>query len=237
MQQVVQVSERTVLEQKAYMLFYVRDRRNTVPRKPVDIINPRDNLKENVNGRSIFIQNPKELVQTGPVENKLCASGTSAAMTQNVTVNGGLSKETTMKEVPSKLNYVQLMAKGSVLKESVLPSSNVPLLKDSSQACASKLVHGENLQLSAYSVVGNSNFENSTVTTGAKDSDCNERGNSKRDFGVSMTISPNSGGLHDSGTDKVATKETLQVKMHVLFPTQTSVSFVYHGWHLHVSKF
>ncbi|XWS26262.1 hypothetical protein CRYUN_Cryun26dG0016400 [Craigia yunnanensis] len=209
---VVQVSERTVLEQKAYMLFYVRDRRNTAPRKPIDI-NQRDNLKANVNGRSVFNQNPKEHVQTRPVENKLYASGTSAAMTQKDTVNGGLSKETIVKEMPSQQNYVQLMAEGSMLKKSILPSSNVPLLKDSSQASASNLVHGENLQPSACSVVGNvgsSNIENSTVTTGAKYSDCNERGNSKRDFGVPVTISPNCGGLQNSGTDKVATKETLQ---------------------------
>ena len=225
MQQVVQVSERTVLEQKAYMLFYVRDRRNTAPRKPIDILQ-RDNLKANVNGKSIFNQNPKERVQTGPVENKLCASGTSAAMTQKDTVNGGLSKETIMKKVPSQQNYVQLMAEGSVLKESILPSSNVPILKDSSQASASDLVHGENLKPSACSVVGSSNIENSTVTTGAKDSDCNERENSKRDFGVPVTISPNCGGLQNSGTQKV--------KMHVLFPTQASVSFSLNGWHLHL---
>ncbi|XWS17779.1 hypothetical protein CRYUN_Cryun33cG0096800 [Craigia yunnanensis] len=209
---VVQVSERTVLEQKAYMLFYVRDRRNTAPRKPIDI-NQRDNLKANVNGRSVFNQNPKEHVQTGSVENKLCASGASAAMTQKDTVNGGLSKETIMNEVRSQQNYVQLMAEGSVLKESILPSSNMPILKDPSQASALDLVHGENLKPLACSVggnVGSSNIENSTVTTGAKDSDCNERENSKRDFGVPMTISPNCGGLQNLGTDKVATKETLQ---------------------------
>ncbi|KAJ6731739.1 UBIQUITIN CARBOXYL-TERMINAL HYDROLASE [Salix purpurea] len=36
--QVRQVSEKTVLEQKAYMLFYVRDRKNVVARKPVDVV-------------------------------------------------------------------------------------------------------------------------------------------------------------------------------------------------------
>ncbi|XVE97473.1 hypothetical protein REPUB_Repub03eG0022800 [Reevesia pubescens] len=210
---VFQVSERNVLEQKAYMLFYVRDRRNAAPRKPVDILQ-RDNLKANVNGKSIFNQNPKEHVQTGPVQNKLCALGTSAAMPQKDTINGGLSKETIMKEVPSRQNTVQLMAESSVLKkESVLPSSNVPLLKDSSQASVSNLVHGENLQPSVGSVVSNvesSNIENSTVPTGAKDSDCNESGNCKREFGVQVMISPKSGGLQNSGTDKIETKETLQ---------------------------
>ncbi|XP_022729771.1 ubiquitin carboxyl-terminal hydrolase 23-like isoform X2 [Durio zibethinus] len=210
---VVQVSERTVLEQKAYMLFYVRDRRNTAQRKPADILQ-RDDLKANVNGKSIFSQNPKAHVQTGPVQNKLCALGTSAVMRQKDTANGGLSKET----MPYQQNTVQQMAESSVLKtESVQPSSNVPLFKDSSQASASNLVHGDNLQPSTGSVVVNvesSNIENSTVTTGAKDGDCNESGNCKREFGVPLMISPNCGGLHNSGTDKIVTREALQKINH-----------------------
>ncbi|XVE53659.1 hypothetical protein DITRI_Ditri03aG0020700 [Diplodiscus trichospermus] len=188
---VVQVSERTVLEQKAYMLFYVRDRRNTAPKKPSDILQ-RDNLKANVNGRSGFNQNSKEHMQTGPVENKLCALGTSPAMSQKDTVNGGLSKDTIMKEVSSQKNYAQLTEEGSLLKESILPSSSVPLLEHSSQASASSLVHGENLHPSLCSAVGNagsSNIEKSTVT---------------------VTVSPNCGDLQNSHTDKIATKETLQ---------------------------
>ncbi|KAK6236918.1 hypothetical protein QUC31_020718 [Theobroma cacao] len=210
---VFQVSERTVLEQKAYMLFYVRDRRNIAPRKPVDILQ-RDNSKANVNGKSVFNQNLKDEVHTGSVENKLCAAGNSAIMNKKDNVNGGLSKDTSMKQVPSQRNNVHLMAESSVLKkESVFPSSNGSLLKDQSQATVSNPIHGENLQLSAHSVVDNvdsSNIENSTVTIGAKDSDCNERGNSKRDFGVPMTMSPNCGGPQNLATDKLATREPSQ---------------------------
>lgn len=222
MQQVVQVSERTVMEQKAYMLFYVRDRRNTAPRKPMDIVQ-RDNLKANVNGKSIFNQNPKEHVQTGPVENS------SAAMPRKDTSNGGLSKETIMKEVPSHQNTELPMAESSVLKkEPILPSSNFPLLKNSSQVSASNLVHGGNLQPSVPSVVGNVetyNIENSTVTTVAKDSDCNESGNSKTQFGAPRLISSNYGGLQNPGTDKVTNKETLEKVHTCLIPIQVSVSF------------
>ncbi|XVF48418.1 hypothetical protein PTKIN_Ptkin03bG0188600 [Pterospermum kingtungense] len=204
---VVQVSERTVMEQKAYMLFYVRDRRNIAPRKPMDIVQ-RDNFKANVNGKSIFNQNPKELVQTGPVENP------SAVMPRKDTSNGGLSKETIIKEVPSQQNTEQLMAESSVLKkESILPSSDLPSLKSSSQASSSNLVHGENLQPSLPSVVGNvetSNIESSAVATGSKDSNCNGSGNSKMQFGVRTSISSNHGGLQNPGTDKVVNKETLE---------------------------
>ncbi|MBA0710333.1 hypothetical protein Golax_025316 [Gossypium laxum] len=206
---VVQVSERTVLEQKAYMLFYVRDRRNTAPRKATGILQ-RDNLKANVNGRSVLNQNLKERMQTGSVGKKLSASGTCAAMTPKVTVNGDLSQETIMKEVPSLQNHV--MAEGSVLKESIFPPFNVPS-KDSSEACSSNLVQGEDLQPSACSVGGNlgsSKTENSTVTTGGKDSDCIERGNTKGGFEIPVTLSPNCGGFQNSGTAKIASKETLQ---------------------------
>ncbi|MBA0647297.1 hypothetical protein Goklo_015193 [Gossypium klotzschianum] len=206
---VVQVSERTVLEQKAYMLFYVRDRRNTAPRKATGILQ-RDNLKANVNGRSVLNQNLKEHMQTCSVGKKLSASGTCAVMTPKVTVNGDLSKETIMKEVPSLQNHV--MAEGSVLKESIFPPFNVPS-KDSSEACSSNLVQGEDLQPSACSVGGNlgsSKTENSTVTTCGKDSDCNERGNTKGGFEIPVTLSPNFGGFQNSGTAKIASKETLQ---------------------------
>ncbi|KAA3489936.1 ubiquitin carboxyl-terminal hydrolase 23 [Gossypium australe] len=208
MQQVFQVSEKTVLEQKAYMLFYVRDRRNTAPKNSVDILQ-RDNVKASVDGKSIFNQNPGEHVQTGPIQNKL-----SAAVPQKDIINGGLSKETIMKEVPSQQNNVQLMEEGLVLKkEAILPSFDLPLLKDSSKASASNLIHGENLQPSAGSVVGNvasSNIENPTVSTGAKDSYCNESGNCKREFGVPVMVPQNCGGLLKSCTDKIVTKETLQ---------------------------
>ncbi|GMI81461.1 hypothetical protein HRI_001815400 [Hibiscus trionum] len=207
---VLQVSERTVLEQKAYMLFYVRDRRNTAPRNHVDIHLQRDNLKANVNGKSIFNQYPEEHVQTGPIQNKLSAVGPSAAVPQKDTINGGFSKETIKKEVPSQQNTVQPMEEGLVLKkESILPSSNVPSLKVSSQASASNLIHGEILQPSAGSVVGNvvsSNIENSTVTTGTKDGDFSEGGNCKREFGVGVMISH----VQKLGSDKIATKVTSQ---------------------------
>ncbi|TYG67179.1 hypothetical protein ES288_D05G057700v1 [Gossypium darwinii] len=205
---VFQVSEKTVLEQKAYMLFYVRDRRNTATKNSVDILQ-RDNVKASVDGKSIFNQNPGEHVQTVPIQNKL-----SAAVPQKDIINGGLSKGTIMKEVPSQQNNVQLMEEGLVLKkEAILPSFDVPLLKDPSKASASNLIHGENLQPSAGSVVGNvasSKIENPTVSTGAKDSYCNESGNCKREFGVPEMVPLNCGGLLKSCTDKIVTKETLQ---------------------------
>ncbi|KGN61042.1 ubiquitin carboxyl-terminal hydrolase 23 [Cucumis sativus] len=42
------VGDRTVYEQQAYMLFYVRDRRKVVPKKPVDVV-LKDNMKPSTN--------------------------------------------------------------------------------------------------------------------------------------------------------------------------------------------
>ncbi|KAE8688125.1 hypothetical protein F3Y22_tig00111000pilonHSYRG00156 [Hibiscus syriacus] len=93
-----------------------------------------------------------------------------------------------MKKYPSQQSYAQPMAEVSVLKESTLPPFNVPLRKNSSQACASNLVQGEKLQPSSCSMpctsasVGNVcslSTRSSTVTTVAEDSDCNERVGSK----------------------------------------------------------
>lgn len=70
--QVVQVSERTVLEQKAYMLFYVRDRSNVVPRKPLNV-SQKENIKTNEYGIKIPAANNqplKRLVQNGSTEVK-----------------------------------------------------------------------------------------------------------------------------------------------------------------------
>ncbi|XP_071725339.1 ubiquitin carboxyl-terminal hydrolase 23-like [Rutidosis leptorrhynchoides] len=71
--QVGQVSERTVLDQKAYMLFYVRDRKHFLPRKPVNFLQ-KENLKANVNSNeicSVFNQRSKEQAGSSSVENKL----------------------------------------------------------------------------------------------------------------------------------------------------------------------
>ncbi|KAL3034360.1 hypothetical protein AAZX31_02G189600 [Glycine max] len=65
------VSEREVLNQQAYMLFYVRDRKNIVPRKPVDIAK-KENMKTNVNGNreSSTSNHVLQEYPNGTIENK-----------------------------------------------------------------------------------------------------------------------------------------------------------------------
>ncbi|XP_009366168.1 ubiquitin carboxyl-terminal hydrolase 23 [Pyrus x bretschneideri] len=82
--QVYQVSERTVLEQKAYMLFYVRDRRNIIPRKPVEVAR-----KENFNANGAGLKTPstnnqgsKVPIQNGSVEGRSSGPSSSIVVTQ-----------------------------------------------------------------------------------------------------------------------------------------------------------
>lgn len=73
LQQVSHVSEREVLNQQAYMLFYVRDRKSIVPRKPVDIAK-KENVKSNVNGNKESSTSSHVLMEypNVPAENKFC---------------------------------------------------------------------------------------------------------------------------------------------------------------------
>lgn len=89
--QVVQVSERTVLEQKAYMLFYVRDRSNVVPRKPLNL-----SQKENIKTIEYGIKTPaannqplKRPVQNGSTEVKPNGLASSVSLAQKDTSDVG----------------------------------------------------------------------------------------------------------------------------------------------------
>ncbi|CAJ1944826.1 unnamed protein product [Sphenostylis stenocarpa] len=67
------VSEREVLNQQAYMLFYVRDRKSIVSRKSVDIAK-KESIKNNVNGikESSTLCNVLKECLNVPGENKFC---------------------------------------------------------------------------------------------------------------------------------------------------------------------
>ncbi|XP_052182631.1 LOW QUALITY PROTEIN: ubiquitin carboxyl-terminal hydrolase 23 [Diospyros lotus] len=67
--QVRQVSEKMVLEQKAYMLFYVRDRTNFAPKKSVDVVQKESMVINSAGskGHSNLNHGPKEMVRNVPV--------------------------------------------------------------------------------------------------------------------------------------------------------------------------
>lgn len=103
--QVVQVSERKVLEQKAYMLFYVRDKKSPVPKKSVDVAR-NDNVITNGIGNKIYSnhsQRFKDTAQNGfHLKNEDSLSGTKD---QRETLSAEVSKGTSTKDLaPPKVN-------------------------------------------------------------------------------------------------------------------------------------
>nr|XP_027071446.1 ubiquitin carboxyl-terminal hydrolase 23-like [Coffea arabica] len=101
--QVVQVSERRVLEQKAYMLFYVRDGMYSTPKKVVDAVH-KESMVINTFGRKTypnFHQGSKENIPNGAVGGKLNDSF-SAIAAQKEVVNPNIISENQMKKDPAQ---------------------------------------------------------------------------------------------------------------------------------------
>ncbi|XP_058114075.1 ubiquitin carboxyl-terminal hydrolase 23 isoform X2 [Magnolia sinica] len=90
--QVVQVSERTVLEQKAYMLFYVRDKRSSSPKKPLDVVR-KENMAVNATGNKeipVSAASPsKQTTQNGKMEKRFTSKcSDSISKTDTLTSQG-----------------------------------------------------------------------------------------------------------------------------------------------------
>ncbi|KAK9274888.1 hypothetical protein L1049_022142 [Liquidambar formosana] len=223
---VVQVNERTVLEQKAYMLFYVRDRRNVAPKKPVDVVQ-KENMVANAFGSKIFStsnQGLKEAVQKGPLEKTFNAADTSAAVAQRYALNVGSSKEILLKEVSvQKINGSTMAECMAPKKEPQLESSlNAPLLKDLGKGLSVLKPKVEECLLpsglSVQSGGDTPNLVNASVTkTSAKLNDCND-GSSKKDLTVSVAIPRNCNGHQSPAANRLVTDKTSQ-KVNILSNT------------------
>lgn len=211
--QVSPASERRVLEQQAYMLFYVRDRRNIVPRKPPTDVAQKENLKANANGNrtsSTFNHVLKEAVQNGPVEKRL-SSATPAAVTRKDASNVVPSTVPIMKEVSLQKDNCLIKTECMVLKKDSVSEnfSKVPLSNNPPEGLpVSKPKSIEALSQPAPSCNGDvPNFEN---TPKGKINDYNEKGKSMKDSSVSVATSPNFNDVQSSSTAKNVTDETSQ---------------------------
>lgn len=89
----VQVSERKVLDQKAYMLFYYRNRRIFASKKPLDVLQ-KQNMTANAMERNKpypnFNQGMKETIQSGLIEARVNAKFSSAAIVRRDSSNASL---------------------------------------------------------------------------------------------------------------------------------------------------
>ncbi|XP_042508101.1 ubiquitin carboxyl-terminal hydrolase 23 [Macadamia integrifolia] len=129
---VVQVSERTVLEQKAYMLFYVRDRRSLVPKKPVDGFHKENMVSNIIENRewpnSAF--SLKETVQNVLIEKRSCGMDYSGTAFQRDALNGSAVKGPFLKESSVKSNGLVVPEGLVVSKDCEMPLSKENLSKN-----------------------------------------------------------------------------------------------------------
>ncbi|MCL7039644.1 hypothetical protein MKW94_028192 [Papaver nudicaule] len=95
-----QVSEKMVLQQKAYMLFYVRDVKSLAPRKPNNPINRENMMASMVGTRDNHIPKagPKDIISNGPRMNQASSNGNR---NQEMARNSFLMKDP-LRQIPVK---------------------------------------------------------------------------------------------------------------------------------------
>nr|GMC80984.1 ubiquitin carboxyl-terminal hydrolase 23 [Ipomoea batatas] len=133
--QVFQVNERKVLEQKAYMLFYVRDRKSTLPKRRVDVAHKDSNLINGVGIKEHKCSSAKEASITAGICSPLTATlGNVSDGTHNIcrvptamTRPIGCDTDVRMKDVNAPMSAVLSKSNSTVDKDSsgsiVLPLS------------------------------------------------------------------------------------------------------------------
>ncbi|THG10009.1 hypothetical protein TEA_024125 [Camellia sinensis var. sinensis] len=152
--QVCQVSEKTVLEQKAYMLFYVQDRRNFASKKLVDVVQ-KESMVINAMGNktlSNFNQGLKEIVQNRPIDKRVDSVDSSDKTSQKIDNEVSLQEhdENAFQKIDSLMSSNWLSCENS--QESALddcgPSMGVIELEDlSSPGMIHMSLHQETLDL------------------------------------------------------------------------------------------
>ncbi|KAF9612541.1 hypothetical protein IFM89_001408 [Coptis chinensis] len=120
---VVQVSEKTVLQQKAYMLFYVRDR-SLAPKKPID---GKGNFLPRVveNGQHSASVKLKETVQNGPISTQARTVDCSFTSAKIDGLSSVLSKNPHSKKMSIADNRMGMEESSSALKDPMLLSKEL----------------------------------------------------------------------------------------------------------------
>ncbi|KAK3435633.1 hypothetical protein EUGRSUZ_C00353 [Eucalyptus grandis] len=203
--QVHQVSESKVLQQKAYMLFYVRNRSNTAARKLAAVAHK--DMKKNVDvPRVPFISNQsaKGPVKLGQMKSGINSTTSSTTLIAKDAVNISSSTKISLKESSVKENLGPTQAEYPVKKDSVLDS----VVKNSSSKVSVKGLALPKDNLASVSTTGissNDNPENASLSAPVHEiSRCNN-GNSKKELTISVSESPAS-----TASLKTAPKKLLQ---------------------------
>lgn len=157
---VYQVSERQVLQQKAYMLFYVRDRRNIVTKKTVDVIQ-KESMATNPlgsKGYNNLNHGLKETIQNEFLGKKLNDSISAAAQKDSAKSNSLLKGKTQM-DYDKQVNGIDATSGCSALKKnhSMETSLKVPAKADLPNGYSISNLTGGNGLLHSVSSPGQSN--------------------------------------------------------------------------------
>ncbi|KAI8570366.1 hypothetical protein RHMOL_Rhmol01G0028800 [Rhododendron molle] len=180
--QVRQVSEKVVLEQKAYMLFYVRDRTNSALKKHVGFVQKESMITNAIGNkmRSTLNQGSRETVQNGPIDKRVIDS--AAAVTRNNVIISDVLMESLTKEASIQ------KTRGPTLEI----SSKVPISNNAVNRLPILHLNGEHLTKSAC-IEGSDKTVNNALgaTTDGKTSDCNKDRCTKEDNTDLVVVAPN----------------------------------------------
>ncbi|EEF29423.1 conserved hypothetical protein [Ricinus communis] len=181
------VSEKVVLDQKAYMLFYVRDRKANATKRPADVVR-KENVKASISSNLpnlVLKQMSKEHIDNGLIGNRSFAANSTASVNKKDGLNFSTSKEIPQKEALDRPSFSECsLRKTNSIAE---PSSSSPLPEDSSKGVTPNPDLRECLSPSATSMnskLDAAKLDNTNITTGVKVtgsnkafSNCNETQN------------------------------------------------------------
>lgn len=218
------MSEREVLNQQAYMLFYVRDIKSLVSKRPVEIAK-KDNMKMNVNANGVRVsstlkQGLDELVQKGSTDTRFNGVCPSTAEAPKNTSNFDPLKVSLSKDV--------LVHQGLEPKSEA--SSHTQPQKDSSAVVSVANSERECLSSLDPSVEGRCHPHDMKVLVaqaGEDGSRCNEDGISKEKNSLSMTSTVDD---PQNAAAKLVTNETSHnVNICLIFKC-TLATFIVLNW-------
>ncbi|KAF1887570.1 hypothetical protein Lal_00040624 [Lupinus albus] len=200
------VSEREVLNQQAYMLFYVRDRKGIVPRKPIDIAKQENmNLNVNANRDSSTSNQVLKEVTNGPMENKSCSITESQKNMSNVySTRVSFTKDAIVQQ---KNN---LILPESLMQSEKLVSGLSPQLqpqKGSQEGSSLSTVPTNNPQTSTYKQITDGASQPQKVGASATGSVCDEAGNKVCDSAIGcQTLVLHKSNLNEKHMNKLKKK-------------------------------
>ena len=167
------------------MLFYVRDRRNIIPRKPVDVAQM-EYFKQNGIGNKITPPDnhlPEEPIRKISVANRSSDLAFSRAQKDASAI---VTRVSHLKEASVDPNNGHIVTQNMVHKEAILESS--------SKASLSEGLLGQNMPpcnpLPSSKTGTSDSASGGASTTDAKINECNEKASSNDNDSVSIVISP-----------------------------------------------